>query len=386
MSIAPLDTDQEVLRRYEVASKTTEEALCCPVRDDPAYLKAIPEEILERDYGCGDPTPFVDEGETVLDLGSGSGKTCYILSQIVGPKGRVIGIDFNPHMLALAEKHHKAVAERIGWDNVSFHRAHIQDLKTDIDALEKRLAEKPIASYEDYKTFEAFRREAAAPPLIADGSIDIVVSNCVLNLVAADAKGKLFPEIYRVLKTGGRVAISDIVSDEEVPRHLREDGELWSGCISGAFQESAFLRAFEAAGFYGITIAKRSEEPWRTVEGIEFRSVTVTARKGKEGPCRERNQAVIYKGPWREVRDDDDHTLRRGVAVAVCDKTYRILTSAPYKDQVYPLPPHVEVPLADAKPFDGARTAPRHPRETKGIDYRATTTPATDPCCPTDDC
>ena len=137
--------------------------------------------------------------------------------------------------------------------------------------------------------------------------MDIVLSNCVLNLVRHEEKDASFRELYRVVRRGGRIAISDIVSDEEVPEHLRQDPELWSGCISGALRESEFLEALERVGFYGIEIAERSDRPWRTVEGIEFRSLTVTARKGKEGPCLDRGQAVIYRAPWKRVIDDDGH-------------------------------------------------------------------------------
>jgi hypothetical protein len=125
--------------------------------------------------------------------------------------------------------------------------------------------------------------------------------------------------------------------------------------VSGAFQESEFLRAFERAGFHAIAIDRFDERPWRTVSGIEFRSVTVTARKGKQGPCFERMQAVIYRGPWRKVEDDDGHTLLRGERMAVCDKTYRILTAEPYGDAIIPVPPRTEVPLEDAAPFDCSR-------------------------------
>ena len=210
----------------------------------------------------------------------------------------MIGIDFNPAMLKLARKHQKAVAKGIGWDNVEFHRDRIQDLRTDLEAVERRLVKSPVRSLEDLDDIqESIRRAGLLKPLIADGSIDTVISNCVLNLVKPEDKPQLFREMHRVLKCSGRVAISDIVSDEPVPQRLREDATLWSGCISGAYQEREFLRAFEAAGFYGIAIDKRDAEPWQTVDGIEFRSVTVTAYKGKEGPCLERNQAVIYKGP-----------------------------------------------------------------------------------------
>ena len=123
--------------------------------------------------------------------------------------------------------------------------------------------------------------------------MDVVVSNCVLNLVEPNSKRQLFDEIFRVLRKGGRAVISDIVSDEEVPKRLQNDPALWSGCISGALTEEGFLRAFSEAGFYGIQILKRDSRRWQTVDGIEFRSLTVEAFKGKQGPCFERNQAVI---------------------------------------------------------------------------------------------
>ncbi|MGK5091665.1 methyltransferase domain-containing protein [Deltaproteobacteria bacterium TL4] len=294
-----LSPEQAVLQRYAQASQQKETALCCPVSYNPRYLQAIPQEILEKDYGCGDPSQFLKEGETVLDLGSGAGKICYIASQIVGKSGRVIGVDFNPPMLALARKYQQEVAERLGWNNVTFLRAKIQDLATDLDTLEQQLSQHPIYSLEDYYRFEEQRQiTARQAPLIEDESIDVIVSNCVLNLVQQKEKRQLFQEMMRVLKLGGRVAISDIVSDEAIPQELQNNPELWSGCISGAFQEQKFLKAFEEAGFYGIHIQKRDAEPWRVIEGIEFRSVTLVAYKGKQGACWERNQAVIYKGPW----------------------------------------------------------------------------------------
>jgi len=188
-----------------------------------------------------------------------------------------------------------------------------------------------------------------------------------------------------VLKRGGRVAISDIVSDEPVPAHLQSDPELWSGCISGALTEEAFLQAFAGAGLYGVRLLERQERPWRTVEGIEFRSFTVEAFKGKEGPCLERLQAVVYLGPFKEVLDDDGHRMERGVRYAVCDKTFAILQREPYRGHFAAVPPRVEVPLEDAHPFDCTRTARRHPRETKGEEYRVTTE-ATGTCCGPDGC
>ena len=383
-----MNIEQNVLQRYADAAVEREAALCCPVSYDPQYLKAIPQEVLDRDYGCGDPSAFVREGETVLDLGSGGGKICFIASQVVGPTGQVLGVDFNPAMLDLARQNQPRVAAAIGYDNVTFLRGRIQDLTTNVDLVDSDLGEIPIRSAEDYLAFvDRLRAASKAEPLVASNSVDVIVSNCVLNLVHSADKRALFDEMMRVLKPGGRVAISDIVSDEEVPEHLRADAELWSGCISGAFQERAFLEAFEKAGFYGICIEKRDDIPWRVVEGIEFRSVTVTAYKGKEGPCLERNQAVIYPGPWSEVRDDDGHVFRRGVPVAVCDKTFKILTREPYGAQTIAVPPRIDIPLEEAGTFECGQTSTRHPRVTKGLDYAVTTeerAPACDPeegCC-----
>ncbi len=278
-----LNVEKSVRERYSVGAKAQEAALCCPVDYDRKFFTVIPQEIIERDYGCGDPSRYVKPGETVLDLGSGGGKICYIISQMVGKEGRVIGVDVNDEMLGLARKYRKQVGDKIGYHNVEFHRGKIQDLRLNLDRAEVYLKENPIASASDllrYEEFVADQKKNEA--LIPDESVDLVVSNCVLNLVQDEDKKQLLQEIFRVLKKGGRVAISDIVSDEPVPEHLKNDTTLWSGCISGAFVEDEFVNKFARLGFYGIQIEKRDEKPWQTVEGIEFRSVTITAYKGKE--------------------------------------------------------------------------------------------------------
>ncbi len=109
-----INIESAILKRYGNAAQEVEACLCLPVSYDPALLKVNPREILEKDYGCGDPSRDIREGETVLDLGSGSGKACYIITQIVGPKGKVIGVDFNPPMLELARKYRKAIGDRLG--------------------------------------------------------------------------------------------------------------------------------------------------------------------------------------------------------------------------------------------------------------------------------
>ena len=368
------DVERLVLDRYADAARTPA-GLCCPSTNDPALLAAVPQEILARDYGCGDPTRHVRAGETVLDLGSGAGKACYLLGQVVGERGKVIGVDMNDEMLALSRRHLPAFAGRTGLRNIEFRKGRIQDLALDLEALDRWLAANPVTSSARLGEAEAeAARLRRAAPLVADEAVDVVVSDCVLNLVRPQDKAALFREIHRVLRRGGRAVVSDIVSDEDVPEHLQQDAELWAGCVSGAMREDRFLQAFEEAGLFGVTLVERPAAPWRTVEGIEFRSVTVVAYKGKEGPCWDRKQAVVYRGPFREVRDDDGHVLRRGVRVAVCDKTFGLYSRPPYAEHFAPVEPLVPVPLEEARPFPcGADMLVRDPSETKGGDYKVTT-------------
>jgi ubiquinone/menaquinone biosynthesis C-methylase UbiE len=384
--MSSLNVETAVRDAYAEGAAQRVDQLCCPVEYDPRYLEVIPDEVIERDYGCGDPSRYLKPGETVLDLGSGTGKICFIASQVVGPEGRVIGVDMTTEMLDVARRNAPTVASGVGYANVDFRRGRIQDLALDLDRFDELLRADPVTDVERLFAAEALaddlRRTA---PMIDSDSVDVVVSNCVLNLVDGKEKPRLFSEIFRVLTNGGRAVISDIVADEIVPEAMQNDPELWSGCISGALAEEAFLQAFVDAGFYGVQILTRQSEPWRTVEGIEFRSITVEAFKGKEGPCLERKQAVIYKGPFREVLDDDGHRLLRGQRVAVCEKTYRIYSRAPYAQYFDFVDPLVEVPLEDAEAFDCLRAVPRHPRETKGLEYDATTE-AAGPVCGPDGC
>ncbi|MEX1117677.1 MAG: methyltransferase domain-containing protein [Terrimicrobiaceae bacterium] len=376
-----MKTEHAVKDRYANAAKAREPALCCPVDYNPEFLKAIPAEVIERDYGCGDPSKNVHPGETVLDLGSGTGKICFIASQVVGPEGKVIGVDMTDDMLEVARRNAPLVAAQIGHANVEFRKGRIQDLALDLEVLDAELKKRPITDASSFLAAEALAEELRLTrPLVASESIDVVVSNCVLNLVEPGAKPQLFREIFRVLKLGGRAVISDIVADEDVPVALQNDPELWSGCISGALTEEAFLKAFEDAGFYGLEILKFDIEPWRTVKGLEFRSMTIQAFKGKQGASFERNQAVIYRGPFKEVLDDDGHRMRRGLRYAVCDKTYNLYKKSPYAESFDFLDPRTGIPASEAGPYDCNREVLRHPKETKGHDDKATKQ-ADSQCC-----
>lgn len=361
--------------RYASAAQAVEPALCCPVTYDGAYLAAIPQEVIERDYGCGDPSPFVRPGDTVVDLGSGGGKLCFIAAQIVGPAGKVIGVDCNPEMLGLARRHVTTVAERIGHANVEFRHGLIQDLALDLDRLAIELKRRPVATPGDWLELRSVEeRLRRTDPLIPDATADCVISNCVLNLVRRQDRRQLFAEIFRVLKDGGRAAISDIVSDREIPARLQADPTLWSGCLSGAFHEEHFLQAFADAGFHGMEIVRRQSEPWQIVEGIEFRSLTVVAYKGRRDPGQDRKQSVIYRGPFSKVADDDGHVFLRGQRLAVGDETYRLLQRPPYQkhfeaisadDEILKSPPEAEpvggnfaLPVIEGRSVSSRSTAP----------------------------
>lgn len=321
-----LDTEKAVRDRYGDAAKEREAALCCPVDYDAQYLKAIPQEVIDRDYGCGDPSKYVREGEVVLDLGSGGGKICFIASQVVGATGKVIGVDLNDEMLSLARQSQSIVAANIGHDNVEFRKGKIQDLAVDRDRVDQFLSERPVTDELGLRSLEQFLEVMRnQDPMIADETVDVVVSNCVLNLVDASEKEILFDEIFRVLKPGGRAVISDIVADQDVPLEMQADAELWSGCLSGAFETTAFLDAFEQAGFVDVRLQILQTEPWQVIEGIAFRSATVIAYRphlesqGEEVVSQteaylasQDSTRRVYRGPFKHVVDDEGRMYTRG--------------------------------------------------------------------------
>lgn len=326
-----MSVESNVSERYAEGANQRQEALCCPVDYDRSLLKILPQEIIERDYGCGDPSRYVQEGDVVLDLGSGGGKICYMAAQLVGDKGRVIGVDMTDEMLALARRHQADMAKVLGGDRVEFKKGYIQDLALNVEALEHYLSATPVAGVAQLKQLEAWKRQQRQQqPMIANDSVTLVISNCVLNLVDKQHRQQMIEEIFRVLKPGGRVAISDIVCDETVPQSLQDDATLWSGCISGAFEEKEFLQAFVAAGFVAVGYDKWDDQPWQVVEEIEFRSVTLLATKPAKEHLYDAGQAVLYRGPYREVRDDLGNIFPRGERIAVSRRTFELIKDGPY--------------------------------------------------------
>src|SRR6185295_9288208 len=164
-------TETIVRQRYAAGAKVRADKLCCPVEYESQYLAAIPQEVIERDYGCGNPSKYLCEGETVLDLGSGTGKICFIAAQIVGPQGKVIGVDMTDEMLEVARRNAPIVAERIGFSNVEFRKGRIQDLALDLEKLDQELKARPITDAASFLRADEVAEELRVKhPLVASDS------------------------------------------------------------------------------------------------------------------------------------------------------------------------------------------------------------------------
>jgi radical SAM/Cys-rich protein len=287
------DVRDNVKYFYRDAAIRPKRELCCPTNFETKDLSYIPKEVLEVSYGCGSPISLAQpkQGEVVVDLGCGAGIDCFIAAKEVDITGKVIGIDMTEEMLDKANKTLEIVARNLGFLNCEFRQGYLEDI--------------PVESE----------------------SVDLVTSNCVVNL--SPDKSLVFAQIYRILKDGGRFVISDIVADKEVPAYLRSNQRLWGECISGALTQAEFLSKAKEAGFYGLQILKNFK--YREVEGIQFCSVTVRGYKFKKGKdCVYVGQYATYLGPYTEVHDDDGHTFPRGVAIEICTDTAKKLAEPPY--------------------------------------------------------
>ena len=205
---------------------------------DATELAALPEG-ANLGLGCGDPTAGADlgPGQTVLDLGSGAGVDCFLAARRVGPEGYVIGVDMTDDMLAKAREN----ARRGGFSNVEFRKGDIENL--------------PVES----------------------GTVDRIISNCVINL--APDKARVFAEAHRVLKPGGAITVSDIVSFGEVPDVVRADLEKWAGCTAGAMDKERYLDVIRSTGFGEVSVIKEVVYDYLRGADYGFASVTVRAVK-----------------------------------------------------------------------------------------------------------
>ncbi len=287
---------QAVSDRYAKAVTTGEE-MCCPTGYNHEDLRTfIPEPVLKVSYGCGTPVGLtsVQSGETVLDIGSGGGIDCFEASRRVGPTGSVIGIDMTDEMLSMARTHAPTVAANLGYpqSNIDFRKGF-----------------------------------ADAMPVDAN-TIDLIVSNCVINL--APDKSKVFSEMYRVLKPGGRFTVSDIVADQPVPNYLIHDKDKWGDCLSGAMPLTHYWGGLREAGFRGIH--QVTFIPWRVIDGIHFLSVTLTGYKLPDGDPNSHPHFATLKGPFSRVVDESGCSFVRGVPQSIGPSTATLLQTLPYKD------------------------------------------------------
>ncbi len=287
---------QSVSQHYTNAVISGEQ-LCCPTGYNHEDLgKFIPEAVLKISYGCGTPVGLstVQPGEVVLDIGSGGGIDCFEASRRVGEAGKVIGIDMTDEMLALARTHAPTVAENLGY---------------------------PTSNVD-------FRKGFADAMPVENGQIDLIISNCVINL--APDKKKVFQEMYRVLRPGGRFTISDIVADQPIPNYLLYDNVKWGDCLSGSLTIQDYWSGLRDAGFLGLH--QMTVTPWRVIDGIHFISVTLTGYKVVEASSSFSPVFATFTGPFSQATNELGTIFHRGVPQQIDEQTVNVLALPSYKD------------------------------------------------------
>jgi len=286
---------------------------CCCTDAPPAAIREIlpliADEILDRFYGCGSPLPPLLNGMTVLDLGCGTGRDVYIVSKLVGESGLVIGVDMTTEQIETAKKYQEEQRERFGFkvSNVRFYQGYIEDLKS-------------IG--------------------IEDQSIDVVISNCVINL--SPAKEQVFKGIYRILKPGGELYFSDVFADRRIPEQLAADPVLRGECVSGALYTEDFRRIMAKCGWADFRYANirgidlQSEEMEAKIGFAAFSSRTVRAFKldDLEDICEDYGQVAYYDGSIPGSPHffdlDDHHRFFTGQPMLVCGNTASMISNTRY--------------------------------------------------------
>ncbi|MEQ9300554.1 MAG: methyltransferase domain-containing protein [Cyclobacteriaceae bacterium] len=311
------NTHEEVKEYYGSELQKSEDLktnACFTLTKPPKHileaLNLIADEVQAKYYGCGLTIPSAVEGLRILDLGSGSGRDCYIAGKLVGEKGYVVGVDMTDEQLKVANDHVEYHREAFG-----YAKSNVEFIKGNIEQLDELNLEK--------------------------GSFDIIISNCVINL--ATDKLKVLRDAYDLLKSGGEMYFSDVYSDRRIPQTLQNDRVLWGECLSGALYWNDFLSIAKKAGFGDpravedkpVTI--ENEEVEALVGDISFYSVTYRLLKieGLESDCEDYGQAVAYKGgvPENEMAFtlDDHHYFPKGKMMTVCGNTYKMLHDTRFK-------------------------------------------------------
>ena len=306
-----MSSHEEVQRYYGEVLQGTDDlqtSACCTADQVPEWMKPIlsslHEEVLSRYYGCGLVAPEALEGLSILDLGSGSGRDCYVLSALVGERGRVVGVDMTDAQLAVANRHQDFHAQQFG-----FSRSNVEFLKANIDELDT-LGLEP-------------------------GSFDVVISNCVINL--CQDKGRVLKAVHDLLRPGGEMYFSDIYADRRMPPELVADPVLYGECLSGALYWNDFITLAKEAGFLDPRLVNSRpvtvDNP-RLAERIGhvgFWSATyrLFRLEGLEPACEDYGQAVIYRGTIEHHAEvfelDGHHRMEAGRVFPVCGNTWRML-------------------------------------------------------------
>ena len=306
----------EIVKEYYGKTLQSNEDLqsgaCCSMGKPPVEIRnvlpLIADEILTKFYGCGSPLPPLLEGMTVLDLGCGTGRDVYIASKLVGETGHSIGVDMTTEQIEVAKKYQDEQRERFGFksSNVKFLQGYIEDFKS--------LG-------------------------IEDNSIDVVISNCVINL--SPAKEQVFKEIYRILKPGGELFFADVFSDRRIPEALANDPVLRGECLSGTFYTEDFRRIMAASGwmdfrYTNIRNLELSGEISEKLGFATFSSRTVRAFKlgDLEDICEDYGQVAYYDGSIAGSPHffdlDDHHRFYMGKPMLVCGNTASMLSNTRY--------------------------------------------------------
>lgn len=282
---------------------------------------------------------LVRRGDVVLDIKSGDGERCLAAARLAGDQGRVIGIDTDVRALRTARGRLEEHARTVAAGRVRFAKIDVRDLSEDLEATESYIERNPITgaeSLEDFRVWRESQRDLA--PALAGRSVDLVLAHSFQQLLRRDDRRRALQQLYWVLKPGGNLVLSDVISDEPIPPDLQDDRSLWNQRLIGTFVESELMRALRDAGFVGIRLIGWQEAPLRVVAGVEFRAATIHAVKPTGVECIDRGDAVIYRGPYAQVVDDEGHLFLRGERMAVCERTFAFLVTGPFREDFIGVP------------------------------------------------
>ncbi|MCA9398453.1 MAG: methyltransferase domain-containing protein [Candidatus Omnitrophica bacterium] len=317
MSLSTTNQKKENVKNYYGRVLKTSEDLktsaCCTTDSLPdeikSILKNIEPEILDKFYGCGSPIPKLLEGCTVLDLGCGTGRDVYVISKLVGEQGKSLGIDMTEEQLEVARKYKDAQMQRFGYvkPNVDFKQGYIEDLK-----------------------------DAG----IKDNSVDVVISNCVINL--SPDKPQVFKEIFRVLKPGGELYFADVFTNARVPQEFHDDTLAYGECLGGALYIEDFRRILTGLGCPDYRVVQKRkiniDDPLLAKKAgpVEFYSMTIRAFKlnDLEDRCEDFGQVAFYQGTIDGCPNafilDDHHLFTTDKPLLVCGNTASMLSNTRY--------------------------------------------------------